>query len=199
MAACDAAAIEPPHWSIADIRETLENSNFQVHPRGQRVIARWRVPIEVNTNGIARAEVALEHYERWTGGLVRFTRVSTVPINGLVFAEGNARGGCGNVHSGPPSEASSFLDPRFDEAGAFVGTYTIQLGSSTCDDATEGHYESAIAEHELGHALGLSSHFPGFVSNEGFSNPLMFAVIYTLYANPVGTSYTNLRVWGTTP
>lgn len=203
VCACEAEPLASSRWSLAQIRSTLEGSAFQVGTSAGPVLLRWRMPIEVNTAGIARAEEALRHYEQWTGGLIQFRRVSTVPANGIVFVEGDALGpsgtSCGNVHDGPPDPPKRTFQPSFDSAGALTGTLTIRLGSADCDDARVGHYPAAVAEHEVGHALGLHSHFPGFVGNEGFSNPLMLAVVYTLYANPVGTAVQSVRVYGVVP
>lgn len=196
FAGCDAAPLEPEHRSAEEIRERLIETQLQ-----RPATVRWELPIQVQTNGIARAEEALRHYEAWSGGLIRFTRVSGVPTNGLVIVEGGAMnpggpGGCGNVHDG--LVASSRLNVH-EERGALRGVYTVRLGSEGCDDEFAGHYASAVAEHELGHALGLLSHFPGFVGNEGASDPFMMAVLLTLYANPIGTSTQNIRVYGVLP
>ena len=58
------------------------------------------MPIEVNTNNIARAAEAVTHFEQWSGGVIRFARVSGTPANGIVFVEGGARevdNGCSDV------------------------------------------------------------------------------------------------------
>lgn len=196
---CDAPPLETPILSAAEIREQLQKS------QGNRPsTVRWRLPIPVQTNGIARAEEALRRFEQWTGGLVQFVRVTSIPENGLVIVEGGGMGpggepGCGHVHDGAPSMPSTQFNIRTDESMALKGVYTVHLGSIKCDDSTEGHYRSAVAEHEVAHALGLSGHFPGFVGNEGFSDPRLLAVIATLYANPVGTPYANVKIYGVVP
>lgn len=158
------------------------------------------MPIPVVTNGLARAEQALTNLERWSSGVVHFTRVANVPPSGIVFVEegGLSAGGlesCGNVTDVPPPDPGQTLAFRWDAARAIVGLYTVHLGSADCSDETKGHYRSAIAEHELAHALGLIDHFDGFRGDSGFDDPRLLAVIYNLYANPPGVSVSDLVIW----
>jgi hypothetical protein len=90
------------------LREQLLISNLNNSILGgSGRVTRWRSPIAVSTNGIARAESALVHFEDWTGGLVRFTRVNQSPANGLTFIEGGAGGpesieSCGAIGDAQP-------------------------------------------------------------------------------------------------
>jgi hypothetical protein len=203
LAACSGTPTEPTSWSFDRVREELGFSNLNHVAFGQSGrLTRWRLPIAVTTNGIARAETALRHYEQWTGGIVQFTRVTgTPPPNGLVFVEGGAvaaqeGGSCGNVSSAPLQDSSPVLTFQWDASRALVGTYTIHLGSSQCDDALAGHYSSAVAEHQLAHALGVANHFDGFAGNGGLDDPRLLAVIYNLYTNALGATSTELVIWG---
>jgi len=170
-------------------------------------LVRWESPIEVNTNGIARVEIALDRYETLLGGLVMFTRISTTPTNGIVFVEGDARkgdntSGCGNVTNsstpGPSVNYTAEQIPGNMTPSKYNGVYYIHLGSDSCDDAknsTErGPYASAIAEHELGHVLGLHPHFDGFNGEEGLVHPNFFNVMYNLYANPIGSTEDEMAI-----
>jgi len=164
-----------------------------------RVVVRWEPPIEVNTNGISRAEDALDRYEKLLGGVVFFDRVSHTPENGIIFVEGGARNGdntpgCGNVNNSlEPSPTFQHITTQTPDSiipSKYSGLTYIHLGSSGCSDKQNsidhGPYASAIAEHELGHALGVHSHFNGFEGEEGLIQPDFFNVIYNLYANPIG-------------
>lgn len=170
-------------------------------------LVRWEPPIEVNTNGIIRAEEALDRYEALLGGVVFFSRVTSIPENGIVFVEGGARNGddspgCGNVNNTPePDRFVTFSTTQ--TAGntsplKYNGLYYIHLGSSECDDEENskkrGPYASAIAEHELGHVLGVNMHFDGFEGSEGLVHPNFFNVMYNLYANPIGASENDLSI-----
>jgi hypothetical protein len=172
-----------------------------------RVLVRWEPPIEINTNGITRAEEALDRYESLLGGVVFFTRVNTIPENGIVFVEGGARNGdnstgCANVNNSPEPGPNLVYTAEQVEGNLtpskYTGLYYIHLGSSTCDDAKNGvergPYASAIAEHELGHALGLNMHFDGFEGNDGLIHPNFFNVMYNLYANPIGANENDVSI-----
>jgi hypothetical protein len=76
-----------------------------------------------------------------------------------------------------------------------VGAYTIRLGSDRCVDTREGDYESAYAEHILGHALGVFDHFVGFTGVEGMTDAHAFGVLVNLYANPIGATAQELQTW----
>ncbi len=195
---CTDTPTAPSVLAAADIGTLLVSNNLNHPSAGARGrLTRWRVPIEVNTGAVPRAEEAVAHYEQWSGGVIRFTRVSATPANGIVFVDGGAvavESGCADVTSAP----DSFV-PRWDSAGALVGTYTIHLGSDTCNDATKGRYRSAYAEHVLGHALGLFDHFAGFTGQEGLVDAHAFSVIYNLYANPIGATAQQIVIWPANP
>jgi len=173
----------------------------------QRSLVRWEPPIEINTNGIARVEEALDRYEKLLGNVISFTRVSTIPENGIVFVEGGARNGdnspgCGNVNNSPDPDPivnyTAVEVPGNMTPSKYSGVYYVHLGSSGCDDAKNsrdwGPYASAIAEHELGHALGINSHFEGFKNKEGIVHPNFFNVMYNLYANPIAATESEVSI-----
>src|SRR5919106_1648812 len=91
--ACTSTPTAPTTWSTDRLREQMliSNLNNVIFGSSGR-LTRWRVPIAVNTNGLARAETALRHYEEWTSGVIRFTRVNQAPAHGLTFIEGGGSG-----------------------------------------------------------------------------------------------------------
>jgi hypothetical protein len=188
-------------WSSTEVREQLLATNLNHATAGSRGrLTRWRLPIQVNTNDIPRAAEAVRRFGQWSGGTIAFTAVSGAPANGIVFVEGGARdadstGGCVHVTDAPPQESSSSFALRWDGSSAIVGAYTIHLGSEQCNDATEGQYASAYAEHVLAHALGVFDHFVGFTGGEGMADAHAFAVVYNLYANAIGATPQDLVIW----
>jgi hypothetical protein len=198
---CSSSPTAPTQWSETRLREQLliSNLNSAIFGSAGRV-TRWRVPIAVNTNGIARAETALAHYEQWTSGVVRFQRVGQPPVLGLTFTEGGAGGSeatssCGSFGDIDPATGSPQLTFQYDQSRAIVGAYRIHLGADRCDDATAGAYPSSIAEHQLAHALGVIDHFDGFQHRTGLDDPRLLAVVYNLYVNPVGAAANELTIW----
>jgi hypothetical protein len=196
-AACSSTPTAPTVWTPSEVREQLLAANLNSPMAGSRGrLTRWRVPIAVNTNGIRRADEALARIEGWSGGVIRFTRVSGTPADGLEFVEGGAR----DVDRGCVDVVNRGLEPRafvpaWDGSSALVGAYTIHLGSARCDDATQGRYGTAYAEHIVGHALGIFDHFSGFTGAEGFVDAHGFAVLLNLYANPIGATAQDLVIW----
>lgn len=195
---CSDTPTAPSVWLPTDVRNQLLATNLNHATAGSRGrLTRWRVPIAVNTNNIQRAADAVGHFEQWSGGVIRFTRVAATPANGLEFVEGGARDverGCVNVTNLPAIDATTFA-PRWDASSALEGAYTIHLGSDQCDDTTKGRYDSAYAEHILAHALGVFDHFDGFTGPEGMVDAHAFAVGYNLYANVVGAAAGDLVIW----
>lgn len=187
----------PTAWSAAQIRQHVIDVNINAPYQNPGHIARWNKPIEVNTNNIARVELALNRYEQLTGGLITFKRITGTPTNGMVFVEGVAvdsdgvSPGCGNVSNAPGGAGVNYI---FDASGVLAGLYYINLGSVACNDAAKGNYESAIAEHEMGHVLGVWGHFDGFTGGEGLMNPNYYNVVYNIYNNPIGTTASALNI-----
>lgn len=180
------------------IRNRIITSNLN-HPAlgATGHLVRWNTPIKVNTNNIARADTAIDRYESLTNGLIYFTKTTDTPTDGIVFIEGGSRNadgspGCGNVTNTPGS--SVYVSYTWDNSYALNGLYYIHLGSTACGDVQEGNYPSAIAEHELAHVLGIMGHFTGFTGNEGLRNSSMFAVIYNMYNNPIGSQAEDLNI-----
>jgi hypothetical protein len=199
--ACTATPTAPTTWSPDRLREQLliSNLNSPVFGSAGR-ITRWRVPIQVNTNGIARAEDAVVHFEQWTSGLIRFTRVNQPPPQGLTFLEGGigpeSSDACGNVGNLTPAGGDATLVFQWDASRAITGAYAIHLGAGNCNDEIEGPYPSSVAEHQLAHALGVIDHFDGFRNRGGIDDPRLLGVVYNLYANPPGASANELTIWG---
>ena len=200
-AACTTTPTTPSVWTGNEVREQLLATNLN-HPTGGNTgrLTRWRLPIAVNANNIARAAIALDRYEQWSGGVIRFTRVSGTPANGFLFVEGGAKDadnspGCAHVTDQPEGSDSNSFVVRRDSGGAMVGSYTIHLGGDDCDDVREGRYESAYAEHVLAHALGVFDHFVGYTGPEGIVDAHAFAVVYNLYANAIGAGAQDLVIW----
>src|SRR5687767_8814314 len=91
LAGCTESPTSPSVWTPDSVREQLLLTNLNHATTGARGrVTRWRVPIDVNTNGIERAAEAVRRVEQWSGGVIRFTRVSGNPVNGLTFVEGGA-------------------------------------------------------------------------------------------------------------
>lgn len=176
-------------WSVDQIKNQIRISNLNnpFYKDNAGRISRWNVPIPVNTHGIARADEALARYNALTHGYVSFVYVDGTPKNGIEFVEG-----CGVNADGTPGPGSTHFNIGTNN-GALRGTYKICLGSPGNDDATTGNFPSAIAEHELGHALGLHDHFDGFTGDEGLS-PNLLAVIYNIYTNPIGATFDELVI-----
>jgi len=195
---CSDLPTAPTVWSATEVRNQLVATNLNHATAGSRGrLTRWRVPVAVNTNNISRAIEAVDHLEAWSGGVIRFTRVTGNPANGLVFVEGGARdveNGCVNITNLPAINATTFA-PQWDSSSALVGAYTVHLGSDQCTDTSRGRYDSAYAEHILAHALGVFDHFSGFTGQEGLVDAHGFAVLYNLYANPVNATAADLVIW----
>jgi hypothetical protein len=200
--ACTATPTAPTTWSTDRLREQLliSNLNNSIFGSSGR-LTRWRVPIAVNTNGLARVETALQHFEQWTSGAVRFTRVGQAPAHGLTFVEGGALGpesaaSCGSLGDVTPVEGQPTLVFQWDATRAITGAYTIHLGAEGCNDETDGPYPSSVAEHQLAHALGVIDHFDGFQNRGGLDDPRLLGLIHNLYANPPGATAGELTIWG---
>jgi hypothetical protein len=200
--ACTSTPTAPSTWSTDRLREQLLISNLNNSILGSAGrVTRWRVPIEVNTNGIARAETALAHYEAWTGGAVRFVRVSQAPALGLTFVDGGGGGpestqSCGSLGDVTPVAGQPTLVFQWDASRAITGAYVIHLGSDQCNDEIEGPYPSSVAEHQLAHALGVIDHFDGFQNRRGLDDPRLLGVIVNLYSNALGATAGELTIWG---
>jgi hypothetical protein len=201
LTACADTPTAPTTWAPDRVREQLFISNLNSGVFGSPArTTRWRTPIPVSTSGLAAVEMALSHYEQWTSGVLRFTRVSQPPANGITFVDGGAvpqaSHACGSIGEVQSPTAPTGAVFEWDATGAIIGSYTIHLGTDDCDDETAGNYPSAVAEHLLAHALGVIEHFDGFQNRLGLDDPRLLAVVYNLYANPVGVSANDLTVWG---
>jgi hypothetical protein len=189
-------AAKTPEVDPEDVLGWLCASN--VYDRGNPTpgkTVRFAVPVAIHPHGNAVVLTAIEHYETATGGSVRFTIVSSVPKVGITVIDGDAVGsnrgepGCGNVTgSSDPTSGHRF---HIDPLGVFNTLVYVHLGSSACDDEAAGYRPESVAEHELGHALGVGEHFRGFTGDEGLSANLA-AVVTMLYGLPPGTDMTDV-------
>jgi hypothetical protein len=186
-----ATASKTPEVDTEDVLHWLCVSN--VYDRGNPTpgkTVRFAIPVAIHPHGNAMVRTAIEHYISATSGAVTFKIVSADPPVGITVIDGDAVGsrqgepGCGNVTSGSdPTSGHRFL---IDPSGAFTSLVYVHLGSSACDDEAAGPKPETVAEHELGHALGVGEHFRGFTGDEGLS-PILAAVVTMLYGLPPGT------------
>ncbi len=169
----------------------LSSAGYPWNGRYAGVVKRWSLPIPVKTNGEARAVPAMDEIEAKLGFAV-FDRTSIAAADeatitrGIVFRQGtaylpagaNAQGFCANVSDAPfgGGWSASLLNP-----GELTGRMYVNLDNPQC--VADG----AIVIHEIGHALGLATHFKGFGDDDGAIGPEFWPVLATLYANPIGT------------
>lgn len=156
--------------------------SYDASPR----LMRLESPLAIYAGGNAELETAIDRFRLLSGGLVDFVEVATpqeltaYPL-GFAVSEGTATNGDGSPGCGSVTSATT----GSVYAGNFAGTVTIHLGSAACDDAAAGWFPSAVAEHELGHAVlrgGLSPHVGNFNGDEGLSGDLL-SIVLTTYAN----------------
>ena len=131
-----------------------------------------------------------------TSNAVTFKYVNTDPPVGIVLVTGDAltrdgEPGLGHVTSTRDPKSNFAIDARRDSA--INSRLYIHLGSTKRDYISEGFRPSSIVEHELGHALGLVGHFPGFKGIEGISLEMLVALT-ALYRVPPGTDMSRLCV-----
>lgn len=182
-----ATRFSPKSAILADLNHT-NLKNF----RGR--LARWDVedrliPIKLNGSQML-LDAAIEIEERLGMAIFDIHAIANVPDSkisrGLVCTEGTALGAYGRTTRHSCGMVSGYIDhwtgpPRLVNDGlVYESRLFVHLGSSLCAPI----YDVAI--HELGHAMGLGAHFRNF-GTEGAIGPNFWAVLKTLYANPIGT------------
>lgn len=180
-----------PAWASRLVCES--NAQYAQNPMPGKTI-RFQTPIDINPNGNSQVLAAIKNYEAMTSGAVTFRVVNSDPTVGIVVVEGDAlnregQPGCGHItQEGDPKSGFTF---GVKNDGTINTRLYIHLGSSACDPTHEGFQPQSIAEHELGHALGLGTHFAGFTGIEGLTLELLVSIT-ALYRVPPGTDMTNL-------
>jgi hypothetical protein len=171
-------------------KTNLNSENWPWSGVAHKKLKKWKGLIPVKTNGIARAEDAINRIEEKLGRKI-FDResISTLPeekiTRGIIVSHGTAaapvmdKNTCGNVGNAP----HSYNYPRnfLKSTGEIDTVFYVNLGSSLCDDSKCGSLPSDIAVHEFGHALGLGPHFRGFGEGPIISNDF-WDVLITLYS-----------------
>jgi hypothetical protein len=132
-------------------------------------------------------------------GYVVFDRTSIASADeatitrGIVFRQGtsylpagaNPQAYCANVSHAPysgSSPANSVIAP-----GEISTRLYVNLDNPQCTASAE------VTIHEIGHAMGLASHFKGFGDTSSISADF-WSVLATLYGNPIGTSKASIVV-----
>ena len=163
------------------------------------VVKRWALPVPVKTNGEVRATAAMNAIESKLGYTV-FDRTSIANIpndtitRGVIFSQGtsflppgsNPQSFCANVAAGPNSGG---YPGQFVQAPGTISTKLyVNLDNPQCAAGAE------IVIHELGHALGLGSHFEGYGDSSGAISDNFWNVLATLYGNAAGTTKANVVI-----
>ena len=182
------------YLDATNVTNTSSPSNVQF----SGVVKRWKLPIPVKTNGEARAVPAMNAIEAKLGYVV-FDRTSIANADeatitrGIVFRQGtsylpagaNPQAYCANVSNAPysgSSPANSVIAP-----GEISTRLYVNLDNPQCTASAE------VTIHEIGHAMGLASHFKGFGDPSSISADF-WTVLATLYGNPIGTPRTSIVV-----
>lgn len=187
----DATLMLYPAWTRKFLCES--NAYYAGNPLPGKTI-RFQTPIAVNPNQVPQVLEAIRNYEAMTGDLITFRIVDSDPQVGIVFIEGDAldrdgEPGCGHVTSGRDPQSGFAFSVTSD--GVVNSCLYVHLGSVECDPAREGFQCCSIAEHELAHALGLGTHFPGFTGIEGISLELL-VTLTALYRVPPATEVSKM-------
>ncbi len=159
-------------------------------------LVRWDVsqPIQVYTGGVERFEEAVSNIQKMTSGLITFQTVDSPPQDGISILQGSAINfdGCGSLNS----DENLFFG--FFDSNEIAGAFYAHIGSSNCDDTIWGNHPSAVAEHEVMHALGLWEHFmPGYDwpdAKNGIMNDYARAVLINIYQNPINVTAEELKI-----
>ncbi len=170
------------------------NNDFDRGYYPEEIVYRWETPIWVYTAGDPEFETAVQKFEALTGGLVTFQIVDTFEElqahgYGIAASIGTAVDWDGSPHPGNVSYVPGSPNSLFGylTTGELDGISYVNLGAEGVDDSTVGWFPSAVAEHELGHALlGGGSHIENFNGDEGISGELL-ALVDTYYSTPIGT------------
>ena len=169
----------------------LSSSGYPWNGRFAGVVKRWILPIPVKTNGEIRAVPAMDAIEAKLGFTV-FDRTSIAAADeatitrGIVFRQGtsflpagaNPQSFCANVSDAPFSGGWS---ASLSAPAELKGRMYVNLDNPQCVASAD------TVIHELGHAMGLGTHFKGFGDDDGAIGPRFWSVLTTLYANPIGT------------
>ncbi|VAX23546.1 hypothetical protein MNBD_NITROSPINAE01-1905 [hydrothermal vent metagenome] len=157
-------------------------------------LVRWESPIQVYTGGVKRFDEAISNIQNMTNGLVTFQTVDSSPQDGISLLQGSAKDsdGCGSL------ESDKNLFYGFFDSNEIAGAFYAHIGSSNCDDTVWGNHPSAVAEHEVMHALGLWEHFmPGYDwpdAKDGIMNDYARAVLINIYQNPINVTAEELKI-----
>jgi hypothetical protein len=175
-----------PAWTRRLVCES--NAQYSQNPMPGKTI-RFQSPIDINPNGNPQVLEAIKNYEALTSGAVTFRIVNSDPAIGIVVVEGDAlnregQPGCGHVTRQRDPKSGFTFNVKSD--GTINSRLYVHLGSSACNPTREGFQPQSLAEHELGHALGLGAHFAGFTGIEGLTLELLVTVT-ALYRTSPGT------------
>ena len=166
---------------------------------------------DINANGLipvkhgdnAMALSAMDEIESVLG-LTLFDRTSIEGVldenidRGLIVSIGTAIGPNGTVDENTCGMVSAFSDDTswpseqwYSADGNISTKLYVHVGSSMCEAQT------AIAIHELGHALGMGAHFVGFglgVGDGSIYDGNFWNVLYNIYHNNVGTNKEDINI-----
>lgn len=192
---------------LLSLHRTYELSTDDLNLVSEIKTTRFNYPIAVNTNGIQRAEKALDEISRKTGIRDLFKRVQETPENGIVFLEGGARGKNDSVGPDTKANVSRHSNPSCgiwitsNSKQEITGCYYIKLGSHDHPQGVKdykswqfwNHHKIAI--HETLHALGLFTHVTNvFCDETKIISKEAFEIVKLLYSYPSGTDYSDLKV-----
>ena len=193
MTACGGGKSDSSSSTILNFLEStnVASTGFPWNGQFAGVDKRWTLPIPVKINGETRAGPAMDALEAKLGYVI-FDRTSIASVDdsqitrGVVFSKGTSylptgadpKQYCGNVSGAPYSGGypSNFLKTP----GEISTRLYVNLDNPQCVASAD------VTIHELGHAMGLGTHFQGFGNPDAISQDF-YTVLATLYANPIGT------------